>query len=150
MRRAGPYRGENPGPGKDVKGELEPSPGIREHSGAEKTGKHLLVLSGECPLESAESLRPPESRGGEAEQYREQEVSPPQPDSRLPRGSVGVERGVLDAGNIRHRRPLRLVRQTSFGNLLGMVSRQGLQFQCDAGSIEQHHQAYTRAQMSLK
>jgi hypothetical protein len=30
MRRAGPYRGENPGPGEDVEGELEPRPGIRE------------------------------------------------------------------------------------------------------------------------
>gem|GEM_PF-870079 len=30
MRRASPYRGENPGPGEDVEGELEPRPGIRE------------------------------------------------------------------------------------------------------------------------
>ena len=30
MRRACPYRGENPGPGKDVDGELDPRPGIRE------------------------------------------------------------------------------------------------------------------------
>jgi hypothetical protein len=30
MQRAGPYCGENPGPGKDVYGELEPRPGIRE------------------------------------------------------------------------------------------------------------------------
>ena len=30
MRRAGPYRGENPVPGKDVRGELDPTPGIRE------------------------------------------------------------------------------------------------------------------------
>jgi hypothetical protein len=34
MRRAGPYRGENPGPGKDVEGELEPRPGIREQPGS--------------------------------------------------------------------------------------------------------------------
>jgi hypothetical protein len=32
MRRASPYRGENPGPGEDVEGELEPRPGIREHN----------------------------------------------------------------------------------------------------------------------
>jgi hypothetical protein len=30
MRRARPYRGENPEPGKDVHGELDPWPGIRE------------------------------------------------------------------------------------------------------------------------
>jgi hypothetical protein len=30
MRRARPYRGENPAPGKDVRGELDPTPGIRE------------------------------------------------------------------------------------------------------------------------
>jgi hypothetical protein len=35
MRRAGPYRGENPGPGKDVEGELEPRPGIREQPGSD-------------------------------------------------------------------------------------------------------------------
>ena len=34
MRRAGPYRGENPGPGEDVEGELEPRPGIRERPGS--------------------------------------------------------------------------------------------------------------------
>jgi hypothetical protein len=30
MQRASPYCGENPGPGKDVRGELDPTPGIRE------------------------------------------------------------------------------------------------------------------------
>jgi hypothetical protein len=34
MRRARPYRGENPEPGKDVHGELDPTPGIREHPGS--------------------------------------------------------------------------------------------------------------------
>jgi hypothetical protein len=34
MRRARPYRGENPAPGKDVDGELDPTPGIREQPGA--------------------------------------------------------------------------------------------------------------------
>jgi hypothetical protein len=32
MRRACPYRGENNGPGKDIHGELDPPPGIREHN----------------------------------------------------------------------------------------------------------------------
>ena len=32
MRRACPYRGENPGPGKDVHGELDHRPGIREQN----------------------------------------------------------------------------------------------------------------------
>ena len=30
MRRARPYRGENPAPGKDAHGDLDPTPGIRE------------------------------------------------------------------------------------------------------------------------
>ena len=34
MRRARPYRGENPEPGKDVLGELDPWPGIREQPGS--------------------------------------------------------------------------------------------------------------------
>ena len=34
MRRACPYRGENNGPGKDVHGELDPTPGIREQPGS--------------------------------------------------------------------------------------------------------------------
>ena len=32
MRRARPYRGENPGPGKDVLGELDPSPELENPS----------------------------------------------------------------------------------------------------------------------
>jgi hypothetical protein len=34
MRRARPYRGENPEPGKDVHGELDLRPGIREQPGS--------------------------------------------------------------------------------------------------------------------
>jgi len=34
MRRACPYRGENPGPGEDVHGELDHRPGIREQPGS--------------------------------------------------------------------------------------------------------------------
>jgi hypothetical protein len=34
MRRACPYRGENPEPGKDVHGEIDPWPGIREQPGS--------------------------------------------------------------------------------------------------------------------
>jgi hypothetical protein len=41
MRRARPYRGENPAPGKDVDGELDPTPGIREQPGV-KTGNVLI------------------------------------------------------------------------------------------------------------
>ena len=37
MRRACPYRGENPGPGKDVHGELDHRPGIREQPGSLST-----------------------------------------------------------------------------------------------------------------
>src|SRR5205823_12220045 len=37
MQRASPYCGENPGPGKDVRGELEPRPGIREQPGSNST-----------------------------------------------------------------------------------------------------------------
>jgi len=38
MRRARPYRGENPEPGKDVHGELDPTPGIREQPGSRVDG----------------------------------------------------------------------------------------------------------------
>ena len=43
MRRACPYRGENNGPGKDVHGELDPTPGIREPPGSkpEPEGSHV-------------------------------------------------------------------------------------------------------------
>ena len=34
MRRACPYRGENPEPGKDFHAELDPKPGIREQPGS--------------------------------------------------------------------------------------------------------------------
>jgi hypothetical protein len=47
MRRAGPYRGENPGPGEDVEGELEPRPGIREQPGS---GPTKLTVSITSPL----------------------------------------------------------------------------------------------------
>src|SRR2546430_17705046 len=40
MRRACPYRGENPGPGKDVDGELDPTPGIREQPGSFALDRH--------------------------------------------------------------------------------------------------------------
>jgi hypothetical protein len=42
MRRAGPYRGENPGPGEDVEGELEPRPGIREQPGSNSAVSRFL------------------------------------------------------------------------------------------------------------
>src|SRR6516165_12102213 len=37
MRRARPYRGENPVPGKDVRGELAPTPGIREQPNSRRS-----------------------------------------------------------------------------------------------------------------
>jgi len=39
MRRARPYRGENPEPGNDVHGELDPTPGIRELPGSISTDR---------------------------------------------------------------------------------------------------------------
>jgi hypothetical protein len=49
MRRACPYRGENPEPGKDFHAELDPKPGIREQpgSGAERFEKSISGPS--CP-----------------------------------------------------------------------------------------------------
>src|SRR5262249_37687927 len=40
MHRASPYCGENPGPGKDVHGELDPTPGIREQPGSFSSDRH--------------------------------------------------------------------------------------------------------------
>jgi hypothetical protein len=48
MRRARPYRGENPEPGKDVRGELDPWPGIREQPGSIATGRSKLQVE-QCP-----------------------------------------------------------------------------------------------------
>jgi hypothetical protein len=42
MRRARPYRGENNGPGKDIHGELDPTPGIREQPGSEADKATLI------------------------------------------------------------------------------------------------------------
>src|SRR5438876_2430654 len=39
MQRASPYCGENPGPGKDVRGELELRPGIREQPGSNSSDR---------------------------------------------------------------------------------------------------------------
>ena len=47
MRRARPYRGENSEPGKDVRGELEPRPGIREQPGSDSV---IAVMSAARPL----------------------------------------------------------------------------------------------------
>ena len=47
MRRARPYRGENHGPGKDVEGELDLTPGIREQPGS---GAEELTVSKSFPL----------------------------------------------------------------------------------------------------
>src|SRR5258706_2719417 len=45
MRRAGPYRGENSGPGKDVAERLTPKPGIREQN-RHKATDHILIGNG--------------------------------------------------------------------------------------------------------
>ena len=47
MRRACTYRGENNGPGKDVHGELDPWPGIREQPGSDFT---VFRSVGPCPI----------------------------------------------------------------------------------------------------
>ena len=44
MRRASPYRGENPGPGKDGLGELDPTPGIRERPRPEAGISRVEIL----------------------------------------------------------------------------------------------------------
>jgi hypothetical protein len=43
MRRARPYRGENHGPGKDVQGELDFTPGIREQPGSKGDLRARLI-----------------------------------------------------------------------------------------------------------
>jgi hypothetical protein len=54
MRRARPYRGENPEPGKDVRGELDPWPGIRERPGPLTTGR---ILVADCRFRGATDMR---------------------------------------------------------------------------------------------
>ena len=52
MRRACPYRGENPGPGKDVHGELDRRPGIREQPGSKRevpTTRVAMSASAQLP-----------------------------------------------------------------------------------------------------
>src|SRR5215211_7627237 len=44
MQRASPYCGENPEPGKDVHGELESGPGIREQPGS----KPVMLRTSKC------------------------------------------------------------------------------------------------------
>jgi hypothetical protein len=62
MRRACPYRGENPGPGKDVHGELDHRPGIREQPGSIATDAYAAgVASG--PKWPKSGLRGPSKNG---------------------------------------------------------------------------------------
>ncbi|MGY4434960.1 hypothetical protein ACVWWO_007437 [Bradyrhizobium sp. F1.13.1] len=49
MRRARPYRGENHGPGKDVQGELDLTPGIRERPGSKAAFVGSMILVGSFP-----------------------------------------------------------------------------------------------------
>src|SRR5262245_40016795 len=56
MRRACPYRGENPAPGKDAHGELDPTPGIRERPRPGADSGHSNAVQpglGDCLLYSA-------------------------------------------------------------------------------------------------
>src|SRR5438876_8944086 len=46
MQRASPYCGENPGPGKDVYGELDPTLGIREQPGSFSTDRPARAACG--------------------------------------------------------------------------------------------------------
>src|SRR5262252_1772746 len=49
MHRASPYCGENPGPGKDVHGELDPTPGIREQPGSKAERLKTSTSRPLCP-----------------------------------------------------------------------------------------------------
>src|SRR5207249_10962778 len=65
IQRASPYCGENPGPGKDVHGELEPRPGIREQPGSFSTdppGRQIASMSGVPQKVTCPSL-PPQALG---------------------------------------------------------------------------------------
>src|SRR5262249_33062323 len=54
MQRASPYCGENPGPGKDVHGELDPTPGIREQPGsAADARRHFAAPRARTPHSEA-------------------------------------------------------------------------------------------------
>ena len=44
MRLARPYREENNGPGKDILGELDPAPGIREQPGSIAADRYALAV----------------------------------------------------------------------------------------------------------
>src|SRR5262245_32976589 len=56
MRRASPYRGENPGPGEDVEGELDPRPGIREQPGSQAEIQLRRRVVGYVPILLQKSL----------------------------------------------------------------------------------------------
>ena len=58
MRRACPYRGENNGPGKDIHGEIDPPPGIREQylQGAEIGFAHPSSSSARTSRDSGMSI----------------------------------------------------------------------------------------------
>ena len=71
MRRACSYRGENPGPGKDVHGEFDHRPGIREQPGSFATGRLCVRFclnfgSSARPPNSTSFLRSPVQRGPSA------------------------------------------------------------------------------------
>jgi hypothetical protein len=64
MRRARPYRGENPGPGKDVHGELDHWPGIREQPRSVAGALHGMTgeIGGPSPVFTKRSSAAPAGR----------------------------------------------------------------------------------------
>ena len=58
MRRARPYRGENPVPGKDVRGELDPTPGIRERPRPDPDMRLLRIAAAQNDYKSIEIREP--------------------------------------------------------------------------------------------
>jgi hypothetical protein len=55
MRRASPYRGENPGPGEDVDGELDPTAGIRT---AKTHLRHEICVLLRCTPQTLQTRSP--------------------------------------------------------------------------------------------
>ena len=65
MRRAYPYRGENHGPGKEVQGELDLTPGIREQPGS---FSHLDARDAEVRFTPTNGLGEPARSGPKSHQ----------------------------------------------------------------------------------
>jgi hypothetical protein len=83
MQRACPYCGENPGPGKDVDGELEPRPGIRERP-RPIAARGCQTLARSDALAASDTLVPKRTVRGPAARQR------PRPDARICGGEVSL------------------------------------------------------------